>query len=458
MTIGQICARAINMVTHVILARWLSPDGYGQYSMIVTYIVLFGVIGSLGMNYITNRFVARDQENSRKYLKICLILRFGGFAIVVLSLLIYNLCRDVPLVDNILYSILLGVFLESIWSSLQSIEFGMQHMEWNSLMEVLTALFTVVIYLLLQAINPSAVTVRFVVIVYLSLLVVKNFSYYFILEKKNLITHKAKDAVKSADIKTVFMQGFPFYIMAVVGLFTNQFPILFLEQHAGLEEVAYFNTANKLLLPLTILLSTALTAIFPNQAKLYVSSKTQYWKQVKKMFMFMVIVGGFIALGVSIFRNELVLFLFGEKYASTGNVMAFQSWYILLFALFSLNGNALGASDRQKILSVESIVFALVTTPIIYYASYHGAEGLSIGYCIASVFNLLFLFSILVKISQGGISVKYILLMFSFLSFQMALSFILQQSHLLILKVLLIISYILSLFVINNKKMVILDL
>lgn len=409
LTIGQLLSRAINMITCVILARWLAPEGYGEYSLIVTYIALFGVVAALGMNYIINRFVARNQDNSNKYFRICLILRLLGFIIAVIALIVYNCFRQEPFEHSVILALLAGVFFESIWSALQSVSFGMQRMEWNSIVEVITAALTALVYILIQFVSPSLLSVQSVIIIYLIILVGKDSLYYVILQKQHLLTVNSDCSVVSYnDVKDVLSQGLPFYILALVGIFTNQFPIVFLEEHAGIEEVAYFNTANKLLLPLTILMSTALTALFPNQSKLFITDKTKYWEQIKKMVWFIILAGGVMAFIITLFKNEIVILLFGEAYACTGDVMAFQCWYIVMFALFSLNGNALGASDNQKLLSIESIVFALITTPIIYYTSFRGAVGLSVGYCIASFFNVIFLYGVLIRVSNRRLSQAFI--------------------------------------------------
>ena len=94
---GSVLGRALNMVTNIILARWLEPNGYGEYSLVLTYIALFSAISSLGMQFIINKYVARNQENSKKYLLICFFWRAIGCVIAALSLLFYNKIGDINL-------------------------------------------------------------------------------------------------------------------------------------------------------------------------------------------------------------------------------------------------------------------------------------------------------------------------------------------------------------------------
>lgn len=432
---GSVLGRALNMVTNIILARWLEPSGYGEYSLVLTYITLFSAISSLGMQFIINKYVARNQGDSKRYLLICFFWRTIGYVIAGLSLLLYNKVGNINLDVYILYCLLAGIFCDSLWGGLQSVAFGMQRMEWNSIIDVLISLITLISYLCIQYLCPSFITVKIVIAIYIGLYLIKNVIYWGILNKTKII--QGCSNLKSIDKKSLLKiakEGFPFYVLVLMGLFTNQFPILFLEQHSGLEQVAYFNTANKLLLPVTMLLSTALTALFPNQAQLFFKDRAEFWKKSKSLLIFLMLLGCTFAFCISIFRNEIVYLLYGDKYRNTGTVMAFQCWYIVMFAIFSLNGNILGAADRQKLLSYESIMYAIFTTPIIYIGSFYGADGLSSAYVIASLINIVYLYIILYRVSMGAIPIRELLisilmlLLFSISSFliPVELSFIIK--------------------------------
>lgn len=425
---GNVTARAINMVTNVLLTRWLEPTGFGMYSLILTYISIFSAIASLGMQFITNKYVARNQEESRKYLYICLTIRIVGYVIAVIALLIYDY-ESLQLESFLLYALLLGIFCDSLWGGLQSIAFGMQRMQWNSIIDVSTAVLTLIIYLLMLFVNTDLISVKNVVWTYVLIYFIKNIVYWITLKKKGLVRGDATfESIKKSDYSRLLKEGLPFYILTLMGLFTNQFPIVFLEDNSGLEEVAYFNTANKLLLPLTILLSNALTSLFPNQSQLYVKDNSKFWLQARKMFGLIILTGSIMAFTVSVLRNEIVWLLYGSSYKNTGGVMAFQCWYIVLFAFFSLNGNVLGAADRQKLLMIESIVYAIITTPIIYLGSFKGAQGLSIAYVVASLINLIYLYCILHKISSWVFTFRAAIKNFSIIFIFSVLSFLIPSS------------------------------
>lgn len=432
---GNITSRAINMVTNVIVARWLEPAGYGLYSLVLTYVSLYSAIASLGLQYIINKLVARNQDNSRKFFYICLVLRCIGYLIAVVVFLFSDIA-SFHLDTIILYAVLIGIFCDSLWGGLQSIAFGMQRMEWNSIIDVSTAALTLFTYILLQLSSNNLITVETVTWIYIGIYIIKNITYWGVLEKTHLITgNYSIKSIQKKECKTIIRESSPFYILVLMGLFTNQLPIVFLEDHSGINEVAYFNTANKLLLPLTILLSNALTALFPNQSQSFVQDREKFWRTSKQMLLIIIIGGSLLAFSVSVLKDDIVWLLYGQNYNSTGNVMAYQCWYIVLFAVFSLNGNILGAADKQKILMVESIVYAVITTPIIYYGSFYGADGLSISYVIASVINLFYLYYILHKISKSIFNFRTVIISLFILLFFSCFAYLIPSDTTIIVKV-----------------------
>ena len=216
-----------------------------------------------------------------------------------------------------------------------------------------------------------------------------------------------KTIISISTYKKYITESFPFYILMLMGLFTSQFPVVFLENNAGLREVAYFNSANKLIMPMMILVNTIFNAYFPNQSQLYATDRNKFTSQTKLLLMLVALFVSISAFLVSMFRYEIVNILYGQQYLDAVDVMAYQSWYMALYALFCLNGNTLGAADSQKKLAVCSIAYAVVSTPILYFSSIYGAVGLSIGFIVTSFINLLYIFPIMMKTISNTLSYRY---------------------------------------------------
>lgn len=407
LTIGELSARAIGMFTNVILARFLAPEGYGQYTLVLTYIAILYSLSCLGVNQLTIRYIARNQNDSRFYLRLSLFFRAFGFVLSTLGFIVYANLTSSPINSQfILYVILACVFLENIWVAFQNVAFGMQRMEWNAVINVAFAAINLAIYLILPS---KLINIQTVLGVYLLVYVAKDVAYYICLSKSKLLRWENKMlAINKETCASFLNESVPFYILLVFGLLTNQLPTIFLENNSNMEEVAYFGTANKLLLPLTVFMNTALTAFFPNQSQLFVKDKQLFQKNTVKMITILTGLGIILSAIISLFRWEVVELLYGKVYTCTADVMSYQCWYFVLFSLFSINGVTLGAADAQKTLAACSIIYGIISTPILYYASFYGAQGLSMGYIVASFINLTYILFVLKRVLVNALTIRFI--------------------------------------------------
>lgn len=403
LTVGNFGSRLISMVINIIVARVLAPERYGEYSLVLTYISMFYFVASLGLSQLVTRSVARDQENSYYYFRLSLLLRLLGFVVAAVAFGIYGMVAGAEFSTVAVFSILGGVFLESLWDGQQNVAFGMQRMEWNTIIGIASTLLNLLVYLFMYFCLPrSLFTVESVLLIYIAIYILKNAAYYWCMKRYGLL--RLEDTCREISMpvcRSYLRESMPFYVMYLLGLFTGQFPILFLEHNAGLEEVAFFNTANKLLLPITLFMNTAFSAFFPNQSILYAKDKQAFSEQTRKVLAIVCGIGIFLALCVSLFKGEIVWLLYGDAYINTADVLSYQTWYVVMYSIFCLNGNTLGAADAQKKLAVCSVVYAVVSTPILYYSSSFGADGLAIGFVIASVINLAYIMPVL-KLTVGG--------------------------------------------------------
>lgn len=426
LTVGEFAARAIGMFINILLARYLAPEGYGQYTVVLTYTAILYSLSCLGVNQLTIRHIARNPDNSLFYFRLSLLFRLVGVVLSAIGFVCYARLTHSSISQFLIFIILASVFLENIWAVSQNVAFGMQRMEWNSIVNVLFAFINLVIYLII----PSEwISLETVLVIYILLYFIKDAVYYVCLRKCDLLRNIDNDLNIDKETVTSFLKdSFPFYVLLVFGLLTNQFPSLFLEANSSTSEVAYFGTANKLLLPMTIFFNSALAAFFPNQSVLFEKDRVQFGKQTRRVITILVVTGIVFCIFITLFRNEVVFLLYGDEYKETGNVMALQCWYFVMYAIFCVNGNVLGAANEQKRLSVLSIVYAIVSTPLLYAGSFYGATGISYAYLLASLINIVILFPQIIRVTNHIVSVRYAIFIFILIVVSMVSSLLIPQS------------------------------
>ena len=177
---GEIISHAISMLTNILLARLLSPESFGEYTLLLTYIFIFYTVSSLGLRQVIIRLIARNQSNSKYLFYYSVFLRIIGFVFSILVFFVYDLFYNPGLSNFLILALFAGVFVQTAWETLQNVAFGMQRMEWTSIINVVGNFFLLGLYLVLPK-NYCSVIV--VVVLYVFVFLLKDFAYLISLYK-----------------------------------------------------------------------------------------------------------------------------------------------------------------------------------------------------------------------------------------------------------------------------------
>lgn len=383
----NILISAIGMFTSVYVARVLSPENYGKYGVILSIVSILSVFSSLGLSTTITREVSRNQENSSFYFWSSTIGYFFGFLVATAIYFLFSYLNIINVESHFHILILLSLVFSSVWNVIQNVAFGMQRMEHVGIINLIMTIALLLIYI---ATPKNYVTLEYVFSLTIIIQVFKDAIFFWSLKKSNLFKSITKVSFKKMVKSSIILikVSFPFLILGFFSMLSNQMPIQFLNINSGSEEVAFFNTANKLLLPVSLIITTAMTAMFPNLAKLYSNDRLNYINKIRSGFKLLIYFGVLGAVIITLFKYEIVELVYGKKYLNTALVLTYQVWFMVTFAIFNFIGSILSSSDNQKLLSYLSIMYAIVSVSILWFGSFHGAEYISLSFLIASFINL----------------------------------------------------------------------
>ncbi len=386
LVVCNLLVNVINLFTNMYLARQLGPELYGQYGVLITWSTLIQTVASLGVQQVAIRAIARDQSNSKYYFKLSMIARSIGFISIVPWFVLYFFFHE-HYDAFFIVAIVLNALMLFLWYSFQNVAFGMQRMEYTGYINVVGAAVLLLTYLVLPS---KVVSVSVVILLLIIIELLKDVIYYCACSKEGLFTSSGIRLVSKGEVLNMIRESFPFFILILFGLSTNNLPVLFLDYHTNTTEVAYFNTANKLMVPLTMALNTMMSALFPSLTKHAKNAPDKFFSQSQKALWMIVLIGGYICFCISLFSDYIVLLIYGKDYAETGIVMLTQCWYAVIFAILSLFGTIYAAVGKDKLLATLSISNALIWGPIIWWCSKDGATSMSYGFLIGGGINLIY--------------------------------------------------------------------
>lgn len=386
LTVTSVLTQFLGMVIGIKIARVLSPYNFGVYNLLQLHVTIFSVVGTLGISRIIIRDIARDKMNINGLLKNSFILRLAGtvFAVLIFGVYYYYFkSYDVFLFGLVISAVTMTVAFDHF----NSLAFGLEKMEFSGFVSLTsTVCWLIAIFL----IPDKQLNLTFVFLLFAIFNIVKVVLFLFVIRTKT--NYKAR--LSSMDTQTdsalsMGKESLPFYYLDLFSLLSMQIPILFLEYRSGTEQIGYFNIASKILLPISIIVNTALSAIFPIVARLYERDYDRFIDIFKTMCIAISLIGIAGAFGATLFRKEIVVLLYGEKYISSSLSLSYQCWYIAIFSVVCFFGTVLGAINRQKQLGYLSLVCTIIGVPLLWYGSQFGAQYLSAAFMVSTGINLI---------------------------------------------------------------------
>jgi len=410
LTLSSALSQFLFIFTSIKIARTLSPELFGTYNLLQLHVSIFTVIASFGIRQIIIRSIARDKTSIKKVFSIALIIRsLGLFFSITLFVAYYFITGKYDVIFFVLS--LFCILSSSLFDLFESVAFGLEKMEFSGIINFFNSLCWLTTILIIPN-SKLSLHVIFGLFVFFSSL--KTIIYFFSIHKTEYIKGFTLNSTPKNEINIFSKECFPYYYLALFTLLSNQIPLLFLEYRSGVAQVGFFNIASKVLMPINLILTTTLAAIFPNLSRLFVTDYKQFIRNVKLIFTLISIFGIAGAFGVTLFRQEVIQLLYGEKYKTTSLVLGFQIWYVAIYSGVCLIGTILGAINKQKQLSYLSILCTLIQVPILWYGAKYGAQYLSAAFLVATAINFVIHIFVIHSYLKSSIQLSFYFKIMSF--------------------------------------------
>lgn len=383
---SNLAVQVLAMLATVRIARELAPHGYGEFNLVQAVAMLGMLLAGLGTRQVVIRVCAQEPCRTRHLVLAAASLRAGACVVVGLAILVYSGTgqQDLTLAFGATaVGAMVGLLALDL---LESVAFGYQQMGYSSALSLAGAVAWVLWVWLVPApwLTPLSVCVAFAVLQGARVVV-----YLVLVRRAGYLGTDPTDAEAPTGWRRALLEpSLPFYWLAIVTAATSQVPILFLAEHAGQAEVGYFNAGFRLITPLQMMLVSGFTVLYPGLAQAATTASPRFERMVRGALLGTVALGTAGAILVSALRLEVVQLLFGPAYLPAADAVAAQCWFSVLFAISTLMATVLAARDRQRQLAILSTVYVACSTPILWFASARGADGLALGMALTTGLSL----------------------------------------------------------------------
>jgi len=345
---------AIGLVTSVIIARILGPEGRGLYGVAVAIGAIGVQFSNLGLHAANTYYVARDRKLLPELTSNTLMVSFGfgGFITVLMWMIFYLWPNLAPVHGLLLILSLMWIPFGIAYMLLQNLLLGIQEVRDYNKIETVTKIFGVVLIGLV--ISVRRVTVE---TVFSAGLVALTSSFVWSLWR--LLTHMTHFPMPSfALLKDNARYGLKAYLTAFFGFLVLRADVLMVKYLLGAEQTGYYSVAASMsemtyILPVTVgaLLFPKLSALSGLEEKKYLTKRVS--KAIGAGMFFVLVITAFLA-------KPFVKLLYGEAFLQS--VSAFL-W--LLPGMFFLGVETVAVQFLNSVGFPRIVVVAWVLTCVL---------------------------------------------------------------------------------------------
>lgn len=338
LTAARVGAKLLSLPLVIVLARWLGPDGFGQWALITSLAAVLSTLADGGFQPLTIRDLAAEPGKSRPYYRKTLRARLVLSGLAAVGLLIWGgwfQTQSAPWAAFALGAALL--FPEAYLRAGQALINARERMGLTSALSLgqagLSALAVIVIVLAgggvigaligLTAVNLAAAWWM------------TRLARPFLLDE----TPEPRSA------RRLFATAFPYGLLALLAIIYFRLDVIMITSLRGAAEAGYYNAAFRLFEAGWILPSALAGALFPLMSRqLAGDDRAGLSRTYGQAVRLLTLASAPAAAAMIFYGGRLTTGLFGAEYGPSGPVLTVLGLSWLLFFVNAPIGNVLAAS------------------------------------------------------------------------------------------------------------------
>ena len=386
----KILRMVVGLLVGIWVARYLGPDKFGLLSFAHSFVGLFTIFATLGLDEIVVRELVKDESRRDSLVGTTFWLKlFGAFLVLlVLAFAINFTSNDVD--THILVFIIASA---TIFQSFNIVDFYFQSKILGKFVAYANfiSLFISTIVKIALILSHASLLAFAWVILFDSFVLACGFIYFFLKHStfriKYLIFHKSTAIDLLKDSWPLIFSGGVLMIQARIDQ-------VMIKEMLGSLEVGYYSVAMRLIEAAAFIPMLLKSSLYPSIQSAKIQSKALYQDRLLNFYRLNFLFFLVLAIPIFIFAEPIIVLLFGIEYQPAGVLLALLS--IRLF--FANMGVARGTYIVTENLMKFSMFTMILGTIVNIYLNYvlipnYGARGAIVA-TIVSFFTTIYLVDI----------------------------------------------------------------
>ncbi len=398
----KILRMVVGLFVGIWVARYLGPEQFGLFSYSQSFVGLFTVIATLGLNGIVVRELIKDETKRDALIGTAFWLKFfGAFSVLLILAIAVNFTSN----DTYTNTLVFIIASATIFQSFNVIDFYFQSkvMSKYVVYSNFISLFISSLIKIILILNEAPLIAFAWVILFDSFILTIGFIYFYI--KNNLSLKRWKFDKKVA--VSLLNDSWPLILSGAVLMIQARIDQVMIKEMIGSIEVGYYSVAMRLIESVAFVTMILKSSLYPSIQNAKNHSVKLYQDRLLNFYRLNFLLFLVIAIPIFVFAEQIIILLFGMEYQSAGVLLSLMS-IRLLFA-------NMGVARGVFILSENLIKFSMVTmicgTVVNILLNYlwildYGAKGAIVA-SIVSFFVTIFLIDIFYTKTRNNVILQF---------------------------------------------------
>jgi O-antigen/teichoic acid export membrane protein len=386
----KILRMVVGLLVGVWVARYLGPEKFGLLSFAHSFVGLFTIFATLGLDEIVVRELVKDESRRDSLVGTTFWLKlFGAFLVLlVLAFAINFTSNDVD--THILVFIIASA---TIFQSFNIVDFYFQSKilgKFVAYANFISLFISSILKIALILSHASLLAFAWVVL-FDSFVLACGFIYFFLKHStfriKYLIFHKSTAIDLLKDSWPLIFSGGVLMIQARIDQ-------VMIKEMVGSIEVGYYSVAMRLIEAFAFIPMLLKSSLYPSIISAKNRSKALYQDRLLNFYRLNFLFFLVIAIPIFIFAEPIIVLLFGIEYQPAGVLLALLSIRLFFANMGVARGTYILTENLMKFSMLTMILGTIVNIYLNYVMiPYYGARG-AIGATIVSFFTTIYLVDI----------------------------------------------------------------
>jgi O-antigen/teichoic acid export membrane protein len=356
---GYSAGSVLFFLTFVLIARYLSTEGFGHFSFIMAFVGIFQLVADMGVRNILIRDIALNKSDFRRYLGIARLLLWSlSLLSMGLIVLIANMLNVTEEVRQSIYIAGLAVIFIFYGLGYSAVLRAFEEMGWDILIFVV---HKVIFISLIWFVQKTDYGLRGV---FVALLIANASQWLYFWTVVSIRHGRAKISLDWKSAWALLSDAFPLGIAEILRRLTRHVDKLLLAALGTPLALGLFSAAYKFLESIHPFTLNVTLPLFPVFARLAQSSQQKFFQTYEQSLKFLFVMGIPLAVILFIFSERIVMMFFGEAYHDAALTLRILAPAIMIMLPTSIYGYVFISLGRQK-MYLRCIIVSLVVNTVL---------------------------------------------------------------------------------------------